>query len=455
MRTAVLMILVLGIVTGGVAGQPKDGDLILSGVLTTLVVSVPPTGGYPTILFASQFLKGDPSRWWGWTVDGVRMDSGNRDLIVAVSEYYYSFQWNISQHYYRGHIVRVDPVTGSGTTILTNSIGWHQSLDLDHDDTWAVCGNTYDYFGMMQPNPYRFASWVAGVRPGGQTFYVYQLSKAAPFPNPPASYWVQTSDMLIDCDPGSPPYVVGFFDNKSAQGSLCRVGSNGVQCTIVNGLSWVNALELEPATGNYLVCESKSTSILKKDGSTLATIPGTGGAAAKVNQDGTAWVVTCPGVALIDLARSTITTLVQTPAAYGIEVYGSRRIVCNGTGKPGTSVMVNVQSRKAGDGGKSYALACSFNRRPPAPAQCLQFPNGEYLFLDYTDNLFWTSFMGWAPSVFQNFKGVLDSKGNATAQVNIPSTLPPNLGITVFVAGVIYDATGVRTVTNTHWFVLP
>jgi len=34
------------------------------------------------------------------------------------------------------------------------------------------------------------------------------------------------------------------------------------------------------------------------------------------------------------------------------------------------------------------------------------------------------------------------------------SSLPPNLGITIFVAGVIHDKTGVLTVTNSDWFVL-
>jgi len=33
--------------------------------------------------------------------------------------------------------------------------------------------------------------------------------------------------------------------------------------------------------------------------------------------------------------------------------------------------------------------------------------------------------------------------------------LPPNLGITVFVAGLIFDPrSGIIQVTNTHWFVL-
>ena len=100
-------------------------------------------------------------------------------------------------------------------------------------------------------------------------------------------------------------------------------------------------------------------------------------------------------------------------------------------------------------GGKQYALAASLARRPGIGP----FPNGEYLNLDATDPLFYLSAVGALPSVFQNFQGTLDPLGNASAQVNIPA-LPPNLGITVFVAGIIYDPTAIIQVTNTHWFVL-
>ena len=265
--------------------------------------------------------------------------------------------------------------------------------------------------------------------------------------------------MLIDRDPGAQPYVIAE-DHISTGGALLRAGRGVALGTIVRGLDRVTALELDPATGNYLVCENGKASILKKDGTTVATIAVSGGKAARVNQDGTAWIAThwlatrSSGVARIDLVRRVVTTIVPAPWSYGVEVYGSRKVVCNGTGKPGTSVKVNLQSRKSGDKGESYALACSFNRRPPSPSKCLKFPNGEYLFLDFSDPLFWTSLHGLVPDVFQNFRGKTDKNGNATAQVNIPSTLPPNLRVTIFVAGVIFDATGVRTVTNTHWFVL-
>jgi len=56
--------------------------------------------------------------------------------------------------------------------------------------------------------------------------------------------------------------------------------------------------------------------------------------------------------------------------------------------------------------------------------------------------------------VFQSFRGVTDHAGSARAKIVLPAGLPASSGITVFVSGIIYDSTGVRTVTNSHWFVL-
>ena len=53
-----------------------------------------------------------------------------------------------------------------------------------------------------------------------------------------------------------------------------------------------------------------------------------------------------------------------------------------------------------------------------------------------------------------NFRGTLSASGAAAARVNVPATLPGGLGITVFVAGVIFDGRGVVQVTQTHWIVL-
>jgi hypothetical protein len=111
-------------------------------------------------------------------------------------------------------------------------------------------------------------------------------------------------------------------------------------------------------------------------------------------------------------------------------------------------VQITLGSRKAGDGGLPYLLAASLGRRPG-----LRMQNGERLDLA-PDALFTVSALGLAPTIFQQFQGVTDPTGHAVARVAIPAALPGGSKISVFVAGVILGPRGVRTVTNTHWFVL-
>ncbi len=180
--------------------------------------------------------------------------------------------------------------------------------------------------------------------------------------------------------------------------------------------------------------------------------------AITIAQDDTAWIVgnrtASPRASFLmhyhlgTRAVLSVTTVnIPQPAFLtGIEVYGSRGLVCNQTSP--TAVTVNVHSKHPQAGGEQYALAASLARRPG-----IQMSNSEWLNLA-TDPLFYLSALGAWPSIFTNFQGQLDAFGNATAHVNIPA-LPPNLGIPVFVAGVIFDKNGVLQVTNTHWFVLP
>jgi len=112
---------------------------------------------------------------------------------------------------------------------------------------------------------------------------------------------------------------------------------------------------------------------------------------------------------------------------------------------------VHIRSRKPGDAGKPYQLACAFDTRGG-----LKMPNGEYLDLS-VDGLFLITATNVLPTLFRNFAGFLDASGNAQASVWIPPTLPPALGLTVFVSGVVIDPRapgGISTVGNTHWFVL-
>jgi hypothetical protein len=182
--------------------------------------------------------------------------------------------------------------------------------------------------------------------------------------------------------------------------------------------------------------------------------------AIKILQDDTCWAAhggwTSRTILHYDLSANAVLSLFTSPIPLGwnlmgIEVYGSRTLVCHQPpAGPGT-VHVRIQSRHLSiRGGENYVLAASLARRPG-----VKFPNGEWLDLNVTDPLFWTSALGWAPGIFQGFRGRVDAFGNAKAQVNIPSGLPRLGNMAIFVAGVIFKEANVVQVTNTHWFVLP
>jgi hypothetical protein len=157
-----------------------------------------------------------------------------------------------------------------------------------------------------------------------------------------------------------------------------------------------------------------------------------------------------PAVSEIDRDGKTIRTYAFNGLTQGsiseCEVFGGRKLVCRGSGKPGTAVDVIFQSDRTADRNVSYALACSFGRRP-----AVRFSNGEWLTLAQ-DPLFAASTGGQLPAVFERFRGQTSAAGTAYAKVHLPANLPTGLGLTVFVAGITFTSAQVHTVTNTHWF---
>ena len=447
MRLGLKSLVIVAAVTAGAVGQPKDGDLILSGwdsrgVCALLFVDA--TSGKTTIGF-----RGNPSQGGvAYIIGNIRMAANNRDLVI--SETIATTRSNYQDS--RGRLVRVDLANRTSSTLrIFRAAASHR---LDFDGTWVASGfdrTAYWSAGKVYSSQ---TDELAGITPLAKTTYHSVVTSISG-----GSY----GPLLIDRDPGAAPYVF------SVGHSLLRADRGGILGTVLTSLRGLGGLELDELSGDYVFPSSTHPLELRfvaKSGKLRRVLKTSAHAGlGKVNTDGSAWAVLIRnsthnggGAAKVDLSSGTVTTLAtfdqkQFAVTWGLEVYGSRRLVCNGTGKPGTSVQVNVQSGKAGDGGKSYVLACSRARRP-IHGQCLKFPNGEYLFLDYSDPLFYPSALNLLPGVIHNFQGTLDRNGNATARVNIPSGLPPNLGIPIFVAGVIYDPTGVRTVTNTHWFVL-
>jgi len=230
---------------------------------------------------------------------------------------------------------------------------------------------------------------------------------------------------------------------------------------IVNSASpYYVCAALHPRSGDYLLGIGGPVGPLvrvTKAGVQKTVVSGYPLNGIKVTQDDFAWCVTVDltyaklAALKVDLSKNAVVTLVPTGLSSGlvagIDVYGSRTMVCNQQ-SPGT-VTVKVQSRHPQAPGAQYGLAASFARRPG-----IKFANGEWLDLA-ADALFYLSALNLAPQVFSGFQGKLDLNGDATAMVAVPPGLPKMDDLAVFVGGIIFKGNQVIQVTNSHWFVLP
>jgi hypothetical protein len=435
MRHAILMLLAVIGAAGEAAPQLKDGDLVFTVTLTSpttvsYVAYVDPANPSTVKVFSTA-----PA---GKTITGIRMDVDNRDMVVG---------WNSASGL--GNLAWATSHQGiSHWGLPAGNIG---GFELDDESKWVV--------SLSSCNSWWSTYFLCGV--DSQFFPTLYVSGTGLLHG-------MFADVAIDRDPGCSPYVVGTT-SPSESGSLMTADRQNNLKTIGSYKFLVESLELHPRSGDYLATFSfpfpapippGGIGLISKTGKMTGLNHGRA-TAARITQDDHVWLIGggSPSLTItkFDLSQNatvkTIPLNVAPTAASmtGIEIYGYRKLACTGTYVyPGfVQKKIQLQSRKPGDGNKTYALACSRARRPG-----VLLGNGEWLDLDTTDPLFKVSALDLAPSIFQDFRGTTDSNGNATAYVNIPSTLPANNGITIFVAGVIYDATGVQTVTNTHWFVL-
>jgi len=429
MRTIVCFFWIAIVMAGMSAAQPRAGDLILTvadGQTSFVARMSPGQSGGPTTLAAGP--QACHAHW-------VRMAEANRRVLIG--------EVDLGSSVSVGRLVHVAP-DGSRTTLVT--LPGHRpegGAALDHDGQWVVATHIW---GSFNPDAY-----LLGVTSGAtvQTFATF--------------FGHSFEGITIDRNPGQPEYAIlarshGGPPPNYGYGHLLQGDRRGRLTTLIAQTFYAEMLEMHPASGGYLSCTNR---LVRVSGTgRVTTIAGFdyAGVGARIGQDDCVWVASRSlkqaSVLKYDLANNAVVTL--QPVLFtvnqwitGLEVYGSRRLVCNGTGRPGTRVTVTLQSRETGDGGQPYALACALARRPG-----VRFANGERLDLDVTDPLFMASAFGHLPGVFKNFQGRTDSRGDAVASIDLPAVLPPNLGLTVFVAGVVYDGAGIRTVTNTHWFVL-
>jgi len=411
----------LAFACASLGAQPSDGDLIVSqgGALGGgFTAAVKMDGRFTTV---GPLV---PGRFHNW----VRMAEDNTDLVISLVD--------SSGAFVLGEMARVDPA-GKLTTLRMLHTTFVQGFDLDGDGMWILYGPT-GTFGLDANNGYALTTFFQG------------------YPSPPGN------DGLIDRDPGGAQYVVGLFvQNISFSIPKLMTGDRRGNLTTLfsskgDPLLRFSCAELWAETGYYFTCDSNAPEchLVRKDGSLATSISVPGANAARVNLDGTAWVAAGNLLTRVDLRSGAVVSLVTVRssapfAATGVEVYGSRKLTCTGSGQPGTAVGVRLSSRNPADANRAYVLACSLSRRP-----ALRFGIGDRLTLA-PDPLFVLSASGRAPTIFRNFSGTTDAFGNAAATVNIPAAMPSALNLAVFCGGVILDRRGaVQTVTNVHWFVL-
>ena len=118
-----------------------------------------------------------------------------------------------------------------------------------------------------------------------------------------------------------------------------------------------------------------------------------------------------------------------------------------GTGKIGTTVTLSLDAGTA-DAGLPYQVASSFGSGP--------IPIDTRLACLSPDALLWLSIGGTVPSVFQNYAGVLDASGKATAMLNIPN-IPALAQIRIYTAFITLSGSapsGIKTISNTYMFTI-
>jgi len=409
MRILTVLSLLTALTPSLVSAQPRDGDIIVTNG-SDLVILDPSNGRTTTLV----------GRLSAYTVTDVAMDAGNRDLLVSAAD-----------NRGTGILASVGP-TGKVTVRGAAANFYPDGLVLDHDGQWLI--------------PNAVANPPALWSMDDATGVISTLLVATTLPSPPV---LPIRDVVIDRSTNATPLV---FVTKL--GLLCRTDQQG-RITIIRvfGTLDLDDIELDQNTGHYLLCARRNPSTIGLSDKAGVLTPLTTAIwfpfAARFAGDGTAWIAAGHGVYRIDMQGRILSMYNSVcPGAHGIEVFGRRRLVCLGSGLPGTTVQVRLHSRKAGDGGRPYQLACCFLR-----GGGIRMPNGEWLNL-VPDDLFLLSTSNLAPGIFQGFSGTTDPAGKATAFIRLPGSLPTGLKVPVFVAGVIHDGQRVRTVTQVHAFAL-
>lgn len=469
MRNYLLFALGLALLGGGTQAQPGDGDLIVGQFRDPTVInsygpgsilSVDPTNGAVLTIAQNLTMAGTLAVGPNW----IEMASDNTNFMVGMLP-------SGSSPAATGNGVYLHTVAATGAILRTlvadttppNSLDYVNAFDLDYDGTWVMGGgyclwafdeNTLSYSTLMSgPTTMGQINALCINRAQGGPRIVAGLFNAATSANPFMTGFDRSGQptTVITQGAGGPAYIsavrldwytgdyicTGFGDLLGGGGELMHVSRKGLVTTLNTTTS------LFKANGLY-IDQRRMAYVLTYDWQTTPIPPLADNYICAIYK--------------MDLQGTFVSMYTYSPqltrnrcAAAGITEYGSRHVVCNGSGKPGTTVAIRFSSRKASDAGKSYVLAASLGH-----VGGVRMPNGEFLNLS-VDGLFLATAQNVLPTIFRKFVGLLDGSGNAAAAVALPAGLPPGLGLTVFVSGVVIDPNvpgAISTVGNTHWFVL-
>jgi hypothetical protein len=248
----------------------------------------------------------------------------------------------------------------------------------------------------------------------------------------------------------------------SLVGSLLEfdVGTSSIT-TLLNtslAISRPTGLVFDPATGDYILARIDAPGLIRIDRTTLGITTlwtGSPASALALSPRNTFYMATRTDVREFDGSGTIVNTFtfpVQIELM-GVAEYADRRVSVSGTPVPGGTVTIDVMPGKPSDAGRSYALAMSLSTYPDAVGP---FPNGEVMNLA-ADPLFFVTASDALPTIFVNFRGVLDSQARAQAQINIPVTTPSTLNLPLNVGGIVIDPSvpgSVSTVLTSVTFVL-
>lgn len=373
MRSIPTLCAAVALLASSAAAQPQPGDLIIGdiGSFANVAYIRKATNTIHTLVpsVAPDFYN------------AVQVAENNTDLIAQTS--------NVP------NLLRITP-TGTITTVAAfGSFGSPNGIDLGQDGAYVVSSSL---------------NQVRKVAPGG-AITTFIASTSATLNG--LAYDQETGDLML-----------GIF----SAGLLVRHdGVTGAALnTLATGLASVSGVDQSPSTGNFTISTFTLPygRTISRTGTTVATFSGSGFAQGVKVDDQTGNIYLANGNGTVSEHTPGGTT-VKTYGPFSgynftnIDVYGSRVVSGVGSAQPGSPYTVNFNF--PGQGNSTYVAALSFTQRPGIPLSLSQTVNLT------PDGLFFASLAG---AFVTGFQGTLNSAGNATGTILIPSFVP--VGVTFF-----------------------